>query len=489
MITVIIPALNESPTIADVVRFAKNSPGVAEVLVVDDGSIDETAQLAAAAGARVITSTLLGKGASLQDGVEAASHSCIVFLDGDLSGLDRELIPRLAAPVLADHADLVKGAFQRSAGRVTMLTAKPLLQTFFPELATFDQPLGGILAARRELLARLRFETDYGVDVGLLIDASVEGARLAEVDIGRLEHDSQTLEALGDMAKQVVRVILHRAARYDRLAPRQLREVEEVERRSQMELAVSLERLGQPDRLALFDMDGTLLDGRFVVNLARTLGRETALEALLDSPALDTETRTARIASLFRGVRREEFEEVARAMPLLPGAVETVVELRKLGYRVGIVSDSYWVAAEIVRRRVFADFSIAHLLPFRVGRATGEVTLARAMFHPRGCSTHRCCKLNVLRHVCDQLRIPERSVLAVGDHDPDICLLRAAGLSFAMQPKTERTRLAAQRVCQYSLTELLPIVRSALAAEGPARWEGPLTLEDAASHFPAPVRP
>src|SRR5207249_6651878 len=69
MVSVIIPVLNEAPTIASVVAFAWRSPRVSEVIVVDDGSIDATPDLARAAGARVVTSTMLGKGGSMEDGV------------------------------------------------------------------------------------------------------------------------------------------------------------------------------------------------------------------------------------------------------------------------------------------------------------------------------------------------------------------------------------------------------------------------------------
>src|ERR1044071_129399 len=123
----------------------------------------------------------------------------------------------MVAPLLREEADFVKASFSRRAGRVTALTARPLLQTYFPELLRFEQPLGGIMAARRSLLRRLKFESDYGVDIGLLIDASQAGARLAEVDIGHIEHDSHDLDTLGQMATQVARAILDRAAVYGRL--------------------------------------------------------------------------------------------------------------------------------------------------------------------------------------------------------------------------------------------------------------------------------
>lgn len=455
MISVVIPVLNESPTVGKVVEFARRSADVDDVIVVDDGSIDGTPELAAGAGARVVTSTLLGKGASMEDGIWAARNEIIVFLDGDLSRLEADLIPRLTAPIRENQADFVKANFSRNAGRVTMLTARPLLKTFFPELNHVQQPLGGIIAARRSLLRNLRLETDYGVDVALLLDVTMSGATVAQVDVGHIEHDSQSLDALGDMARQVVRAILDRAARYERLDLNQIREVDEVERRSQAELDVMFKRIGHSQRLALFDMDGTLLRGRFAVNLAQRTNRVDLLDELLDRADIAPEERTRRIARVFEGVPRDVFEEVARSMPLMPGAVDLIIELRKSGYRVGVVSDSFFVATEIVRRRVFADFSIGHLKRFRRGVATGDVMLSPAMHHPNGCRLHTLCKANVLLHVCEQLGLGAEQVLAIGDGEPDRCMLSAAGMSVAFQPKHESVRQAARHTVDGNLLEIL----------------------------------
>jgi HAD superfamily phosphoserine phosphatase-like hydrolase len=460
MISVIIPVLNESERVATVIAFARQSPGVSEVIVVDVGSIDGTPELARSAGAAVITSTLLGKGASMEDGLWAARNEILLYLDGDLSQLHEDLVARMTQPILADTADFVKARFSRRAGRVTTLTARPLLQTFFPDLAHFEQPLSGIIAARRSLLRRLRFENDYGVDVGLFLDAAAASARLAEVDIGHIEHDSHPLEVLGDMATQVVRTILDRAARGGRLKLGHIREVSEVERQKQAELSIVLQKVGKVERLALFDMDGVLLQGRFIVSLAKRINKDTELREYLDHFEMRAEERTRRIAGLFAGVRQEVFEEVARNMPLTPGASDTVVGLRKAGFRVGIVTDGFRLAAETVRRRVFADFSVAHLMQFRHGRATGRVTLSPAMAHPQGCPEHESCKVNVMRHVMEQMGIRADRVLAVGDGENDICLLKAAGLSIAFQPKTPRVRAAAMTVAD-SFAEVLPLVLAA----------------------------
>ncbi|CAN5916636.1 hypothetical protein BH23PLA1_BH23PLA1_14850 [soil metagenome] len=455
MISVIIPVLNESETVASVVDFACQGVGVGEVIVVDDGSIDGTPELAQAAGARVITSTLLGKGASMEDGTRAAQGEILLFLDADLKGLHPELIERLTGPIARGEADFVKARFSRSAGRVTTLTARPLLRLFFPELGGFEQPLSGIMAARRSLLERLRFENDYGVDVGLLIDAFASGARLVEADIGRIEHDSQSLDVLGDMAMQVARTILDRAAQYGRLRKTQLREVQEIEHRMQAELAISVGRLGHTERLALIDMDGTLLQGRFVLALADRTGKQEELGQYLDNPAMDPDERTRKIASLFQGVPREVFEQVAKELPLSPGASELVIGLRKEGYQVGIVTDSYRVAVEIVRRRVFADFGIANLMVFRRGKATGRVLLSPAMLREPGCPDHAYCKVNVLHHLAERMGLSTDRILAIGDGENDICMLKAAGQSIAYRPKSKAVQAAARHIVNGPLSEAL----------------------------------
>lgn len=464
-ITVVIPALNESATITSVVLHALSSPLVDEVIVVDDGSIDGTPELASSAGARVITSTMMGKGASMEDGTREARNDIVLFLDADLTGLAEDVIERMAAPLLDDEADFVKARFTRSAGRVTMLTAKPLLRTYFPELSYFCQPLSGIMAARKTLLEQLTFENDYGVDIGLLIDAHLSRARLAEVDIGSIEHCSQSLDALGEMATQVARALLERAAKANRLRLSYIRESKESERMDSLSLDGFLSRVpATVEKIALFDMDGVLLNGRFIVSLAQETGKETDLAALLDNYAMPPRERMNQIAAVFAGVRKETFEKVAREIPLMQGAQETIVALKKAGYRVGIVTDSYNVSAEIVRRRVFADFSFSHFIRFKNGKASGKVNLCPAMIHPENGCGHDHCKVNVLKHLMQRFDLPRENIAAIGDGENDVCMLKAAGTSIAFMPKSRRVRNAAKlRAMQL---EEIPLLLGALNQRG-----------------------
>lgn len=453
-VSVVIPALNEAARIAEVVRYAFADPATAEVIVVDDSSIDDTVKLAQQAGALVVTSTMLGKGASMRDGLAVAQHQLIVYLDGDLSGLRPGIVTDLCAPLRREEADFVKARFGRVGGRVTELTAKPMLKVFFPELAHFAQPLGGIVAARASLLKALSFEDGYGVDIGLLIDARHAGARMAEVDIGSLEHDSQPLLDLTAMANEVSRVIYTRARAAGRLHMEQIAAMYETQRLATASLDYILTRRRGRTRLILLDMDGTITPDRYVVELARATGHEAALSQLLDGVD-DAVTRSERIAALFKFVHRRQFERVAHAMTIRPGVIACVNQLRRAGFMVGLVSDSYFIAAEILRRRIFADFALAHTLQFDGDVCRGEVHL-NAAFSPLSPGRDAAAgKGHVVRRLRqDPNSPPLDTIWAVGDNLNDLDMLREADRAFVIEPKSPHLARDADAIRLDSFDEL-----------------------------------
>ena len=216
-VSVIIPAYNEEDTVAIVVEVVKKVSFVDEIIVVNDGSSDNTETEAIKAGARVIThETNKGKGEALYTGYNEAESDIIAFIDADIYNLTSKKVEAMIKPILDGKTDITKTKFSRASGRVTELTAKPLLNFFFPEIS-FEQPLSGQFAARKEVLKRINFEKDYGVDVGIVIDADVLGISITEVDIGAIEHDSSPLADLNLMANEVVRTIINRANKYGRV--------------------------------------------------------------------------------------------------------------------------------------------------------------------------------------------------------------------------------------------------------------------------------
>ena len=216
-VSIVIPAYNEEATVAKVVSVARKLSYVDEVIVVDDGSTDRTVEEAENAGATVISHIMNeGKGSAIKTGFKNSHGNIVAFIDADISNFTSEKIDKIIRPILEDQTDITKTKFARESGRVTELTAKPLLGFFFPEL-NYEQPLSGQFAGKRSALNKIRFEKDYGVDVGIVLDADVHGIKILEVDIGDICHDMSPLADLNKMANEVVRTIIDRAVEYGRV--------------------------------------------------------------------------------------------------------------------------------------------------------------------------------------------------------------------------------------------------------------------------------
>ena len=112
---VIIPAHNEENTIANVIKAAKGCEFLDEIIVVDDGSFDQTAEVAKAQVVKVVSNSInLGKGEALERGVGATDAQILLFLDADLIDLTTRHIDNLLIPVLKQGYDMSVGAVDRS---------------------------------------------------------------------------------------------------------------------------------------------------------------------------------------------------------------------------------------------------------------------------------------------------------------------------------------------------------------------------------------
>lgn len=107
--------------------------------------------------------------------------------------------------------DFTKSTFDREGGRVTELVAKPLLNLLFPDIGDFSQPLSGMMAGKKEFFENIKLETDYGVDIGILLDMICLGAMIEEVNIGEIKNQSQDWKNLSKMAEEVSSAMLKRA--------------------------------------------------------------------------------------------------------------------------------------------------------------------------------------------------------------------------------------------------------------------------------------
>lgn len=233
-ISVCLPARNEEATIGEIVGLIRRELMdrgriVDELLVVDDASTDGTAGVARRGGATVVAAASVladhvtgpGKGQAMWKAVHVSTGDLIVFCDADVRSFSPAYVLGLVGPLL-DHDDLqlVKGFYDRpldgrpgEGGRVTELTARPIISMLHPHLGPLVQPLAGELAGRRAVLESVPFVSGYGVDLGLLIDvAALCGpSTLAQVDLGTRVHRNRGLDELGPQAVSILQVALQRA--------------------------------------------------------------------------------------------------------------------------------------------------------------------------------------------------------------------------------------------------------------------------------------
>jgi glucosyl-3-phosphoglycerate synthase len=226
-IAVCIPARDEGATIGGIVRTISGRLMAAglvdELVVVDDGSDDDTGIRADAAGARVIRCPEpAGKGGALRCAVDATRADIVVFVDGDVVNFPPWFVVSLVAPLVEDPSVMmVKAGYGRplhgqrgEGGRVTEILARPLLERFYPELADIAQPLAGEFAVRREVLDEVTLADGYAVDIALLIDVWERFGRqaIAEVDLGERTHRNRPLRQLRPHSRAVLDAVLDRAA-------------------------------------------------------------------------------------------------------------------------------------------------------------------------------------------------------------------------------------------------------------------------------------
>ncbi len=239
-VTVALPARNEAATIGSIVdqlvtELVQKHKLVDEVLVLDDGSTDDTAAIARLAGATVHQSSNIhpefnrllnkeiqgGKGEALWKLLRVSTGDIVIWCDADIRNFDTRFILGCLGPLLT-HSNIgfMKGFYQRplrddgeGGGRVTELVARPIISTLFPHLGHFVQPLSGEFGGRRSILEAVPFSRGYAVDLALLIDISDKfGLHIInQVDLGTRVHRNRPLRELGPQATAILAMALQKS--------------------------------------------------------------------------------------------------------------------------------------------------------------------------------------------------------------------------------------------------------------------------------------
>jgi glucosyl-3-phosphoglycerate synthase len=243
-ISLALPALNEEETVGRVIRTLQRAlqvraPLVDEIVLIDSDSTDQTREVARRLGVPVhIHQQLLpelgpraGKGEALWKSLLVTRGDLVIWIDTDIVNIHPRFVFGILGPLLLDRRiQFVKGFYRRplrvgdrmqagGGGRVTELTARPLLNLFYPELSGVIQPLSGEYGGRRTALEQLPFFSGYGVETGLLIEVLERFGlpAIAQVDLQERIHHNQSLEALSKMSFAIIQAVIAKIERrYER---------------------------------------------------------------------------------------------------------------------------------------------------------------------------------------------------------------------------------------------------------------------------------
>jgi glucosyl-3-phosphoglycerate synthase len=239
-ISVAMPALNEEVTVGNVIHTIKAAlmddvQLLDEIVLMDSDSVDATRMIASELGVPVYIhqQTLpnygarRGKGEALWKSLYTTRGDILIWIDTDIANIHPRFVYGLLGPLLVNpRLQFVKGFYRRplrvgdrvqagGGGRVTELTARPLLNLFFPELSGIIQPLSGEYGGRRKALESLPFSSGYGVEIGLLIDVLEKFGlnAVAQVDLLERIHHNQPLESLSKMSFAIIQTVIRKMER------------------------------------------------------------------------------------------------------------------------------------------------------------------------------------------------------------------------------------------------------------------------------------
>ena len=180
-VAAIIPAYNEEPTIGAVVRAVKENQLIDEIIVVDDGSVDDTYRIAQEAEARVIKiESNQGKASAMKRGVEETDASVFLFLDADLLGLTPQNLTHLIEPVITGELDL-------SIGTVDRRNLKKYIRWFVQKS---DTPVAGQRVLKRELwdMVPEKYKKGYYIESAISLVAREKSLRVRTIVLEGVTH-------------------------------------------------------------------------------------------------------------------------------------------------------------------------------------------------------------------------------------------------------------------------------------------------------------
>ncbi|MFH1631380.1 MAG: HAD-IB family phosphatase [Candidatus Aenigmatarchaeota archaeon] len=406
-VSLIIPAYNEAKTVGKIIEVAKTVKDIYEIIVIDDGSTDDTADVAKLAGARVFSlKKNRGKGYAVKTGIKKSHGGILLFLDADIRNITTETIEKIISPVIKDEADFAKTTFSRRSGRVTEFVAKPLMKIFCPSY-NFSQPLSGQFCVKKKFMESIDIPNNWGIDISTLLDAIRANQRIVEVDIGEMEHESEKKsdEEKIEMSENVIETFVRKIILFDP------------------------DKIIKPVKgIVAFDLDRTLLTQSSIEVLARKMKFSRQLKSIRKkyyAGKINESEITRYLARFFEGKTDDDIIEYIKDIELAKNAARTVRKLKDMGYKTILLSSAFSPITKHFKKKIGLDLWVSPVLLRKNGSYGGRVEFSK--ISNKNCCNQSICKGSVLRKVMDKYNITKEDVISVGDGINDICMFKESG--------------------------------------------------------------
>jgi phosphoserine phosphatase len=212
-------------------------------------------------------------------------------------------------------------------------------------------------------------------------------------------------------------------------------------------------------KLACFDMDGTIIDGRLVEVISKKFGLYDQIKQIQNDSTIFGYIKTQKIASILKGIDEKELVIAIDSISLMKNCQNIINLLKKNNYKIGIITDSYTIAAKILVNKLGLDFVAANDLQISGGLITGEVRM------PLGWEKINCnCKISVckryhLEMYARKYGIDIKNTVAIGDTRGDICMVNNAGIGIAFMPKDDCIGKHKNLINRPDLMDMLDYIR------------------------------
>lgn len=215
-VTCVIPACNEGKTIRNLLRKLKKINAIKEIIVVDDGSNDNTYREARSENVVVLQHKKnKGKGAAIKTGIKKSSFGTLLFLDADIVRIDPKRIENMIE--MSNKSDVVIGYFYFSCFQTfTEVVYTPLMKLLFPEVVEYIKKgfLSGQRIIKKSLIRKINLRDDFGFETGMNIELAFMKAKISYADLGKIEIRKKGFQK---SMSSVAETILYYAKKHKRL--------------------------------------------------------------------------------------------------------------------------------------------------------------------------------------------------------------------------------------------------------------------------------